>query len=299
MTGREAPRKFIVWAYPFDDTVGGVIALHLLCRRLNELGETAMLWPAWRPALRGRHGPRGWLRWAWRRVRWRASFNNPFGLPLARSRDLDGAVVVYPEVVAGDPLRADHTVRWLLHRPGFHTGKAEYGRDDLFFFYQEAFDDPAHNPDPTARLTLTWFIDAYRRTGAGPRRGTAYILRKGKGRPIRHDLAGSVLVDEMSHEERAAVFNRVERLYCYDLYTMYTVYAALCGCVPVVMPDPDLSKERWTPDERDRYGIAYGEADVPWALATRGLLEERLRSVRAEQDDMVRRFVAKCRDRFG
>jgi hypothetical protein len=79
---------------------------------------------------------------------------------------------------------------------------------------------------------------------------------------------------------------------------MYALYAALCGCIPIVVPDPNMTKEAWVPDERDRYGIAYGEEDIPWAISTRDKLLARVRVVREEQDALVRTFVRKCREAF-
>ena len=294
-------RKFIIYTWPFDESAGGRIVCHLLCRRLNDIGEEAMVWEGERKTIVDPWRLRDWLgtlRSELRRLG-RHFDTGPFNNPIAGHRDLRGAIVVYPEILEGNLLGADAVVRWLLHRPGHFTGKAIYGPDDLIFFYQEAFNDPAINPDPTNRLTLTWFNDAYRQTNFGERRGSAYLLRKGKGRPIVHDLTDSVCVDDMSHEERAAVFNRVERFYSYDLYCMFGIYAAMCGAVPIFVPEPGVSKREWTPDEQDWNGQAYGEDDVPWAVATRGKLMERIDTVRAEQDDMLRRFVAKCRAAFG
>lgn len=294
-------RKFVIYTWPFDGTAGGRIVCHLLCRRLNDIGERAMVWEGERKTIVDRFRLRDWLgtlRSEYRR--WGRHFDTgPFENPIAGHRDLKHAIVVYPEILEGNLLGADAVVRWFLHRPGYFTGRAIYGPDDLFFFYQEAFNDPAINPDPGNRLTLTWFIDAYRQTDDGERSGTCYMMRKGKDRAIMHDLVGSICVDDMSHDERAAVFNRTRYFYCYDLYTMYGLYAALCGCVPIVVPDPALTAEQWTPDERDRFGIAYGEGNIPWAVATRPRLLERLGAVQAEQDTMLRAFVAKCRARFG
>ena len=286
----------MIWSYAFDETSGGIIALHLLCQRLNASGHRALIWQSGRPAFRDGWSMRDgaqWLRYWLGRAR-RALHKDPFGNPLARRRDLKGAVVVYPEIVAGNPLGGERVVRWLLHRPGHHKGTVDYGANDLFFFYQEAFNDPSLNPDADNRLTLTWFIDAYAQRNVGERTGSAYLMRKGKGRPIVHDLTGSICVDDMSHEERAAVFNRVEVLYCYDLYTMYGLYAAMCGCIPIVIPDPALTKEQWTPKESDRLGIAYGMDDVPWALETRERMLAGLQAVRGEQDRMLDDFVRKC-----
>jgi hypothetical protein len=289
---------FIIWAPSFDDSSGGVIALHMLCRRLNEIGEHALIWEPGRPAVTSPLELKEWLkavRYEVGRTK-RLYRRGPFSNPVAKRSDLKDAIVIYPEIVEGNPLGVEKVVRWLLHRPGYHTGQVAYGPHDLYFFYQEAFDDPKLNRFPDNRLTLTWFNEAYTDRGSGERSGTAYLIRKGEGRPIVHDLTDSTCVDHLSHEGRAEVFRRTKYFFTYDLYTMYGLYAALCGCIPVVVPDPALSKEDWTPREADRYGIAYGMDDVAWAIATRNILLERVQQVRQEQDEMVRRFVRRCHE---
>lgn len=292
--------KFVIAAAPFDDRSGGVIALHLLCRRLTEAGHTALLWPMDRPRLQAWRNPRRYLGWAKYHLTGRGDrFDfGPFPNRLARARDLKDAVVVYPEVVAGNPLRARRVARWLLHKPGFHTGVVDYGPNDLLFHYQDAFHDPAVGGEADDRLTLTWWNEEYRLTNHGERSGSAYLLKKGRDRPIVHDLADSVLVDALSHREKAQAFNRARFFYTYDLYTLYSRYAALCGAVPVVVPMPGVTREQWIARDEERYGLAYGEDDVDWAIATRPRLLEQIAAEQAAESAMLENFVRKCRARF-
>jgi hypothetical protein len=291
--------NFIIWTPPFSDGLGGVIALHLLCHRLNGIGETALLWPAGRPAFNRRFIARDLLRagrWALGGPRrpWRDP--TPFRNPVARRADLPGSVVVYPEMVPGNPLGEPRVVRWLLHKPGFHTGNVDYSPTDLCFHYQDAFDDLSTSCRRGGRLTLTWWNQLYKDKGSRNRSGSAYLVRKGKGHPFIHDLSRSVCVDEMSHEEKADVFNSVEYFYSYDLHTMYSLYAAICGCTPIVVRDPAVPKEKWLPNIEDRYGVAYGEDEIDWAIATRPKLLEKLEGQREAEDRMLREFVRRCRE---
>ena len=94
--------KFIIYAPPFDENSGGNVLLHRLCDLLNKEGESAYirLWDMPQPNNSGIYG----------------SFNTP----LAKISDLsDNTIVVYPEVVSGNPLMAKNVVRWLLYHPGF------------------------------------------------------------------------------------------------------------------------------------------------------------------------------------
>ncbi|MBS0437166.1 MAG: WavQ [Proteobacteria bacterium] len=291
-------RRFIVFADSFDENNGGVIALHRLCDLLNKAGREARLWPSRLPLWHGeRPWASAWAAWRWYRRAWRRPYRTQarFDTPLATPADLDGAIVVYPEIVHGNPLRAERVVRWLLHKPGFHKGRYEYGPGDRYFFFQKAFDDPALNPDGDNLLKVVWLRDdVYRQTNFGERHGSCYFLRKGKGRPLVHELEGSVLADRLSHAELATLFNRTQLCVSYDSYTMYSLFAALCGCDSVVVPEPGVSKEQWYPDEADRYGLAYGFDDLEWARRTRHLLLPRLKAQETQANDTVGAFISRC-----
>jgi len=299
---RPAWRNFIVFADRFHENTGGVLVLHRLCDLLNRAGETAFLWPARKP-LWDPSAPwaSAWAAFRYHRRRWRKPYKTRPGFvtPIATEEDLPGAVVVYPEIVYGNPLRAENVVRWLLHKPGFHKGTIGFGPDDRFFFAQPAFNDPKLNPDESNLLKMVVLRDdMYRQTNFGPRHGTCYFLRKGKGRPIVHDLTDSQCVDGLSHEQLVEVFNRVEMCISYDPYTVYSYYAALCGCVSVIVPMEGISKEQWYPDPCDRLGVAYGFDDLEHARRTTPDLLAYLRDLQSPANPTVQHFIAQCRRYF-
>lgn len=291
---------FVVWAPPFDERSGGAIALHALCDRLNALGAKALLWPSSKPLVRpGDSLGRLWWRFQYGWSRGDRDFNRgPFRSRLARQADVPRSVVVYPEIAAGNPLRAKRVVRWFLHKPGYFTGEAAFGSNDKFYFYNPAFNDPPLAPK-THHLRVSYLDPAYTQWNFGPRSGTAYLVRKGRGRPLSAHPPDAICVDELSHQECAEVFNRVERLYSYDSYSYYAVFAALCGCTPVVVPEPGVAEEEWEPDEERRLGIAYGEARIPWAKSTREALRQSVARARAVEDASVSAFIEACRTDFG
>lgn len=298
---------YIVYAPGFDENSGGSIALHRLCDVLNRLGQRARLWPWERPVLSPRptwkdrvpfyrRKPRSWEPPRFKRL-------DHLATPIADVDDLRDAIVIYPEVTDGNPLQANRVVRWLLHRPGFHTGHHQFGSDELTFFFQASFNDPALNPH-TDRLLQTFFVrdDIYfppSQEQEDSRKGTCHILRKGKDRAPVHDVEDSILIDGLSHAATADVFRRVKTCISYDLYTMYSLYAAMCGCDSIVVPDPAVTLNDWYPTEPERYGMAYGLPELEWSRTTRHLVLPRLKQLERDSNETVRHFIQTCERHFG
>lgn len=142
------------------------------------------------------------------------------------------------------------------------------------------------------------FNDIYKQTNFGERSENCYILRKGKGRKIIHELENSILIDGLSHREIADIFNKVEYCISYDLYTTYSQYAVMCGCKSIVVPENGLSKEEWYTGEESRYGIAYGFDDLDYAEKTKDKLISYLKQQEKESEDNVKKFIKKCKNFF-
>jgi hypothetical protein len=288
--------KYIIYAPVYDELVGGVIALYKLCRTLLELGFDAKIWPMDKPPfsqkLTQRKKISRYLKW-YAITRWKLrKYHKRCGLPIARRGEVKNSVVIYPETVNGNPLRASNVVRWLLNKPGILSGSIDYGEDDLFFYYNKHFNDPEINPEQNNQLRVVeLFSDIYKQYNFGDRSGSCYIIRKGQDRPHdQHDEA-AIRLDGKSHHEVAKIFNECEYFISYDLYTMYSRYAAFCGCMSIVVPAPGLSKNEWRSEEELTYGIAYGFDDMEWARSTRGKLLEVLSRTESESRESVHKFA--------
>ncbi|MDP3588625.1 MAG: hypothetical protein Q8R58_11285 [Sulfuricurvum sp.] len=295
--------KFIIVAPGYDDNAGGIVVLHQLCDRLNNLGHKAYLWPFFKPSLDFTNPFKSiylFFRYFRKQIKYGFKKNPKLYTPTASYRDLEDAIIVYPEVIVGNPLNAKRVARWLLHKPGFNNGgKIDFGTYDLFFYYDKAFDDSRYNFHPDNHLhIISQRSDVYRIANNGTRKGSCYLLRKGYKRELVHDTTNSRLIDGLSHEDTAQVFNQVEYCISYDTYTMYNVYAAMCGCIPVVIPEKGITKEQWQPNEENRYGIAYGFDDVEYAVQTRPLLLQHIEKQERESNESVMHFVEKCKTYF-
>lgn len=300
---------YIVYAPHFDETSGGSIFLHLLVHRLNELGETALLWPWnapaqlslpywWRACLRK---PRLFLETAQRTTVWPKLQTNPeWETPQAQRKDLTkNSVVLYPEVTLGNPLGAQNVVRWLLYTPGVKD-PYDFTDGELFFRAGEMSD----LPDITggAPDLFVWYRNpVYRNEHRPDRKGVCYTLRKGKDKPRipETEQEDAICIDGLSHAETAKVFNATSVFYSYDEATFYSQYAALCGCLSIIVPGQYGSRADWVAAHPlGRFGVAYGDDDRDHALATMHRMEELLDEKVRDSLHSVRAFIQRTKDSF-
>jgi hypothetical protein len=142
-------------------------------------------------------------------------------------------------------------------------------------------------------------LERYSIQGApGIRKGTAYCLRKGRGRKLIHDTDDSILIDGLSKNDVIDVLRSVKTFYSYDLETAYSQFAALCGCDSVVVPDPGLTEQQWRQDARYRYGIAYGSENIEEARSTVSMLRPFMKELELDSVRQVLSFMNEVNDHF-
>jgi len=270
---------FITWAPGFNPAYGGVIALHKLAHYLAKLGEDSYLYtdrinPLWQAAM---------LPW-----------DQPFTL------DLDRTVVIYPEIVVGNPLNAKHVVRWVLNTPGVCGGDGEFGEQDLIFKFQEYFSLDGKYTVSGLLTAIDVDFDTFRNRNE-PREGECFMVYKGKEKPLNQHKPDSLCIDAYRGHFGllADVFNSREMFICYDHATFVFVQAALCGCLAVVIPDGVHDREEWTAlFPGARYGIAYGFDDIPRARETLPRVRETLEQAMDEDVKTVVNFIQICKSKF-
>lgn len=249
-----------ICAPDYSDVSSGVRCLYLLCGHLNRLGvAAAMLTPADEPAL------------------FAAPAAGPVPAPIARRAPLalDRALVVYPEIVAGNPLGAPHVVRYLLNRPGLFTphGIETYGARDQFFHFA-----PEFVPDGIASHDLYIpLVDRsvyYRPLGDPPRDG--YLLYSSRVPPRIEDVpawARPLRVLSMraplGHRTLATLYRASRGLVTFERTA--AIFEALhCGCPVLCLPHPHFA----VPPQAARFagaGLAWGGDEQALRRAAAGI----------------------------
>jgi len=286
---------FIVVAPSYSEDSGGTIFLHELVNALNALGETAALSP-----MKPVYTPS-------RRQRMKAAifpekFQTAPGLntPIAKPGDVTNkTIVVYPELVQGNPLGAKNVVRWLLYTPGVQHPYS-FGPDELFVRVAPFADLPELTggaPD-----MFLWKVNrTYRNENRPDRSGACFMVRKWDDGP-RHAVTDNARqVDGMSHAELNEVFNQCDTFYTYDDATMYSHFAAICGCLSVVIPTGDAERTKVVENQAlNKFGIAYDLSEDAFARAraTQGQLLELLHERENAGLQSVKNMVELAAEKF-
>lgn len=271
--------NFIIVAPAYHPCSGGIVALHKLCHQLSLLGENAFIYST-------------------------SKNENYLGTLILPSTkmifDDDNTVVIYPEIIQGNPLNVKHVVRWFLNTPGTNNDMTfVFENTDLVYRYSEAYgwgSARRQNNDSTINGILTVmdvdfdvFQDKHQK-----RSGDCYLVRKGKIGTLHRE--NSVCIDNFfergyaANEYLSQVFNSTERFISYDPHTFLSVQAALCGCTSIVAPY-DLSFEEWMRTEPYTDGIAYGLDDIKRAQETQPALVLQLNAKIEQSVNTVFSFI--------
>lgn len=209
-------------------------------------------------------------------------------------------VVIYPDIIWGNPLKASKVVRWLLYFNRFPGDKYAYGDKDLFFCYREIFNDYDLNPSGRSLFLQNFDFNLYKQTNFEERSGCCYIIRKGKNRSdLPKQFAGPV-IDSWSERKKVQAFNKYKYCYCYDTQTFYTVVAAVCGCIPIVILEPGKSKVDYLGEGEIALGVAYGntQQEIAFAVETKDACIQQLQNFEQRNKKAVCAFFYTCQEYF-
>jgi hypothetical protein len=275
-------KPFIIYTYDYSPGVGGIKVMHKLCDLLNNNGFEAYLMP----------------------IHITDNFYtcSDYNTPLVTQEildDLDNAIVIYPEGIKYNPLNAKNIVRWILG-PSRQEDAETYSKSDLIYWYMDYYYTDYLGQKENQLLISEFHSDIFTKVGY-KREGSCYTIRKANPTQLIHPKDSFFIPFEAAGDliGLANLFNRTEKFYCYDNYTFLYVQAAMCGCISIVIPDPNVTKEKWLNGSRlNRYGIAYGEEDIPRALETLPLMFKELTKINLEMREQVIKFAEHCNKIF-
>lgn len=149
-------------------------------------------------------------------------------------------IIVYPEVVKGNPLGAEIVVRYILNHPNLSVGEDSYGKDEIFFTCNgESLG--RYVPSMDRVLCIPLIEDFFKDEGLVRQGGCFYV---GKGRSERETInvpQRTIEITGMNRRQVAHILKTSEILYTYDNFTLLIEEAKKCGC-PVFVVGGEVSK---------------------------------------------------------
>jgi hypothetical protein len=211
--------RFLIVTPTFSHRSAGVRALFRLCHHLNRSGYPAAVIP--RPG----HPIVDYPRW------------DVFGY----QGPIDDAVVIYPEIVSGNPYQAERVVRWVLNDPGLLGGDTRYAETEVVFAYDPqklgVVNSAVSRPIGPRRVLWVGVVDPDIIYPDPTVIKDIDCSFENKGRHLRSQfpLAPSLNVnrlEELTPDGRSLgdVLRRTRTLYSYDHYSNVLREAAICGC---------------------------------------------------------------------
>ena len=176
-------------------------------------------------------------------------------------------IIVYPEVVPGNPLRGSVIIRYILNYPGLLGGDLRFASSELMYFYSKQFAAAFGVGDQILEIPV---LDrtVFHPNPARERRGTCFYAMKYQydhhkqrvfGLPADAIEITRDRPDSQTPQEIAELFRASEAFYCFE-NTALGSEAILCHCPTIMMPNPYLRKPEGL-SEAEWDGIAWGNAD--------------------------------------
>ena len=251
--------QIVIWTnHPFSWNEGGTLVLFYLCKCINDLNHTIFYSKLYLPYGQQKVYP----------------FSNIHYVFDEHEID-DNTIVIYPEDVIDNPLICKNVIRWLLQS----TIKliTRWKNTDLIYNWSNYT-----NNKTDKILSNPYFSKIFKNNNKTERIKTCYVIKKGyqyHGHITFFHPNDSIFIDyKASHQEICDIFNECKYFYCYDPNSMFAIYAVICGCITILYPTKDKTKEEYFKisfhnNKIYNYGIAYGNSEEEIKFATDTLAE--------------------------
>lgn len=218
---------YYIFSPQYTAKSAGGRALHHLCHALNEMGQEAYIIGCETECLTLRTPL--------------LSVNDV----LRHQQTAMTPIMVYPEVVSGNPLNMPLVVRWLLNQAG-HLGGGDFAGEDMIFSFSASY----VKENSSAQLLNIPVINnavfnnennAFDENRQGACFYAHKYLAKGYKLTEHAEQATSLCQDvQLTPQDIANILRRSEVLYCYEPSAIIGE-AVLCGCPVIIIDSPFLT----------------------------------------------------------
>ena len=268
-------RGYVIFTCSYTPNSAGIGCLYRLCDELNRRGYPSFMTGGKETA---------------------SHLNAPLlDIEAAEQMCAQGYAAIYPETIAGNPLKANSVIRWVLNRPGLLGGDEVYADSEHVFSYSNVFLPYIRNRVagklymPTIDESLFYCEDE----DLSKRSLECYYVGKSQWKDGVVDLARTFEItrETPDKKELGKIFRASRVLYCFDNSTILVYEALLCGCPVVIIPDGTQTKQDYEQLELGLDGIAWGHEEFNGAPVNVVGLRERYDLVKREFDWQLQQMI--------
>jgi hypothetical protein len=264
--------SYIVYCPWRMEVSGGHIALHSLVKNLADSGE--IVYNLSKPLYS---------------CNAKTLKNNDF------SFDENRTVVIYPEIIEGNPLNAKHVARWILYNTN-PAVESTWDETDEYWYYTLQFN--------TSKKFEKRILSAYNfgtfRNEKEKTKENLLLIRKKTPKVFSHPKDCIEIENPETIEEFVKITSDFKNFYTYDDATFYSLIAAQVGCTSIIL-NPETSPDEFRKCSTVmKYGVAYGntEDELKRASDTSHLIKNHLKNLKLESIKQCSEFTKYWRKRL-
>lgn len=163
-------------------------------------------------------------------------------------------IVIYPEIVFGNPLKFQNVVRWILYYPGKLGGDNKYADYEQVFTFNKTY---AKQYDVLGMDTLDKNLFYY--DGTVKDIDCYFVYKGGKWKEIEefNSMTEINMKFPEKREDLANLLRRTKTLYSYDRNTLLLDEAIKCGCEVKIVEENGFSDYKG--DKYDKFCALFNE----------------------------------------
>lgn len=209
--------------------------------------------------------------------------------------DKNKVIVIYPEIITGNPFDMKNVVRWILYDTKVHV-EDTWSETDVYFYYNNSFKTYKKIKEDKKILNCFYFnLDKLYDMNL-KREGYCHMHKHPRG------ILPNEIIKQYNSEDIATGFNQFgydwlrekfnqkEFFITNDVATYYSAMAALCGCKSIIL-DKKLSLEERENLITHKHGIAFGFEEIESAMESSHLLRPHLEDSERKSYITVENFI--------
>jgi hypothetical protein len=204
--------------------------------------------------------------------------------------DPEKTVVIYPEIIRGNPIGAKRVVRWILYNTIQSIEDTWNPLDELWYYLP--FFETSRKEDKKLLSAFDFKLNLLRDRKKEPSKENVLLLRKRT--PELDEWSESIKMEEPSSmQDFAEKVSDFKFFYTYDDATYYSIAASLVGCTSIIL-DPRMDPEEYRKKNPIfLYGVAFGTEldEIERAEKTKKLLRPHLLQLERESIHQIKAFI--------